>query len=33
MLDMIDLENRLEFCGENFRKWDLIRWNRLHDNI
>ena len=33
MLDMIDLENRLEFCGECFRKWDLIRWNRLHDNI
>ena len=33
MLDMIDLENRLEFCGENFRKWDLIRWNRLHDAI
>ncbi len=33
MLDMIDLENRLEFCGENFRKWDLIRWNRLHQNI
>lgn len=30
MLDMIDLENRLEFCGEGFRKWDLIRWNRLH---
>lgn len=33
MLDMIDLENRLEFCGECFRKWDLIRWNRLHYNI
>ncbi|MBR1840365.1 MAG: RagB/SusD family nutrient uptake outer membrane protein [Prevotella sp.] len=33
MLDIIDLENRLEFCGENFRKWDLIRWNRLHDDI
>lgn len=33
MLDMIDLENRLEFCGECFRKWDLIRWNRLHHNI
>ena len=33
MLDMIDLENRLEFCGENFRKWDLIRWNRLHSDI
>ena len=32
-LDVIDLENRLEFCGECFRKWDLIRWNRLHDNI
>lgn len=33
MLDKIDLENRLEFCGECFRKWDLIRWNRLHYNI
>ena len=33
MLNLIDLENRLEFCGENFRKWDLIRWNRLHDDI
>ena len=33
LLDLIDLENRLEFCGENFRKWDLIRWNRLHQNI
>ena len=33
MLNMIDLENRLEFCGECFRKWDLIRWNRLHDDI
>ena len=33
VLDMIDLENRLEFCGECFRKWDLIRWNRLHYNI
>lgn len=32
-LDLIDKENRLEFCGECFRKWDLIRWNRLHDNI
>lgn len=33
MLDKIDLENRLEFCGECFRKWDLIRWNRLHYDI
>ena len=33
ILDKIDMENRLEFCGECFRKWDLIRWNRLHDNI
>ena len=33
VLDLIDKENRLEFCGECFRKWDLIRWNRLHDDI
>ncbi len=32
-IKILDLENRLEFCGECFRKWDLIRWNRLHDDI
>lgn len=26
-------ENQLEFCGEGFRKWDLIRWNKLHEVI
>lgn len=26
-------ENRLEFCGEGYRKWDLIRWNTLHQAI
>lgn len=26
-------ENAWEFAGEGFRKWDLIRWNLLHDKI
>jgi hypothetical protein len=30
---LISFENALEFCGEGFRKWDLIRWNTLHDAI
>lgn len=32
-LKLISKENALEFCGEGFRKWDLIRWNKLHDAI
>ncbi len=32
-LDAICEENKLEFCGEGFRKWDLIRWNKLHQAI
>ena len=32
-LDAISEENKLEFCGEGFRKWDLIRWNKLHEVI
>lgn len=32
-LNLISKENALEFCGEGFRKWDLIRWNKLHDAI
>lgn len=30
---LISKENALEFCGEGFRKWDLIRWNTLHNAI
>ena len=26
-------ENAWEFGGEGFRRWDLIRWNLLHDKI
>ena len=33
LLKLISKENALEFCGEGFRKWDLIRWNKLHDAI
>ena len=32
-MELISKENALEFCGEGFRKWDLIRWNKLHDAI
>jgi len=32
-LNAICEENKLEFCGEGFRKWDLIRWNKLHEAI
>lgn len=32
-LNAICEENKLEFCGEGFRKWDLIRWNKLHQMI
>lgn len=32
-LDAICEENKLEFCGEGLRKWDLIRWNKLHQAI
>ena len=32
-IKLISKENALEFCGEGFRKWDLIRWNKLHDAI
>lgn len=33
LIKLISKENALEFCGEGFRKWDLIRWNKLHDAI
>ncbi len=33
LMKKIRQENQLEFCGESFRKWDLIRWNMLHDVI
>ena len=33
LMKKIRQENQLEFCGEGFRKWDLIRWNMLHDVI
>ncbi len=33
MMKKIRQENQLEFCGEGFRKWDLIRWNMLHEVI
>ena len=32
-MELVSKENALEFCGEGFRKWDLIRWNKLHDAI
>lgn len=32
-LEAICTENKLEFCGEGFRKWDLIRWNKLAEKI
>lgn len=31
--DAIVDENAWEFGGEGFRRWDLIRWNLLHDKI
>ncbi len=33
LMKKIRQENQLEFCGEGFRKWDLIRWNMLHEVI
>ena len=33
LANAISEENKLEFCGEGFRKWDLIRWNKLHEAI
>lgn len=33
MFDAIVQENAWEFCGEGFRKFDLIRWNLLAEKI
>lgn len=33
LFEALDKENKWEFVGENVRKWDLIRWNKLAKNI